>query len=198
MENNNKNIEEKKPMPKWLIYGLFILKFIAGLVLIYWTIYMTMQSDVGEDDDNAFLSTYHNVDRDMNKLIIGNKVFASKYNIKFKFNDEEIIGLTYDDIYLSQRVIADRKIRKNILKVGENTFIVEIQDKNGNLIKNKNIEILVTKTTNHKEDVKLLYKNEDTKKFDIKSIGYWNITGTVEVDGSKGTFYIKTNAHNKK
>jgi len=198
MKNQNHNIEENKPMPKWLIYGLFVLKFIAGLALIYWTVYMTFQSDVGQDDDNAFLSTYHNVDRDMNKLIIGNQIFDSKYNIKFQFNDEEIIGLTYKDIYLSQRVIAERKIRKNILKVGDNTFSIHIQDKNGNVISEKDIEILITKTTNHLEDVKLNYKNEDTKKFQIKSIGYWNITGTVEVDGIKGTFYIKTNAHNKK
>ena len=195
---NNINTTHNKPMPKWLIYSLFILKFIIGLVLIYWTIYMTMQSDVGADEDNAFLSTYHNVDRDMNKMIIGNNLFNSKYNIKFQFNDEEIIGLTYNDVYLSQRVIAKRTIRKNILKVGDNSFTIDIQDKNGNTIKNKLIEILVTKTTNHLEDVKLSFKNEDRKDFQIKSIGYWNITGTVEVNGDIGTFYIKTNAHNRK
>ncbi len=53
MENNTQN----KPMPKWLIYSLFIIKFLLGLGLIYWTIYVTLQSNVGEDDDHAFLST---------------------------------------------------------------------------------------------------------------------------------------------
>ena len=191
-----KNNTEKKPMPKWLIYSLFLLKFVLGLGLIYWTIYMTMQSDVGADDDNAFLSTYHNVDRDFNQIITNNNLFESKYNLKFEINNETIIGLSYNDIYLSQRVIAERKIRKNILKVGDNIFTVKVQDKNGNEIKNKNINVLVTKTTNHLEDVKLEFSNDDIKKFKIKSKGYWNITGTVEVDGIKGTFYIKTNAKN--
>jgi len=193
----NNNIE-KKPMPKWLIYGLFILKFIAGLILIYWTVYMTFKSDVGQDEDNAFLSTYHHVDRDFNQIITNNNTFESLYNIKFKFNNQEVIGLSYKDIYLSQRVIANRSIRKNILKEINNSFSVYIQDKQGNIIKNKQVDILITKTTNHTEDVKLNFKNEDTKEFEIKSIGYWNITGTVEVDGKKGIFYIKTNAHNQK
>lgn len=194
MKNNN--IKENKPLPKWLIYTLFIIKFIGSLTLIYWTVYMTLTADVGEDKDNAFLSNYHHVDRDMNKIVNGNEEFQSKYNIKFKLNDQEIIGLTYTDIYLPQRLIAKRKIRKNILKVGKNIFTIQIQDKNGNLIKNKKIDILVTKASTHLEDVKLSYNNEDTKKFNIKSIGYWNITGTVEVNGNKGTFYIKTNAYN--
>lgn len=187
---------EKKPMPKWLIYGLFILKFILGLGLIYWTIYTTLQSNVGEDDDNAFLSTYQNVDSNFNKIVNNNSIFESKYNIKFEFNDETIVGLSYKDIFLSQRAIQNRKIRKNILKVGNNSFTIKVQDKDGNEITNKKIDILVTKSTNHLEDVSLVFNNTDTKDFKINSIGYWNITGTINVDGMIGTFYIKTNAKN--
>jgi len=184
---------EKKPMPKWLIYTLFILKFVLGLVLIWWTVYMTFQSDVGKDDDNAFLSDYHHIDDNYNKLIKQNNEFNSKYNVKFVFNNEEIYGLTHQDVYLSQRVIQERKIRKDIINVGKNKFSVYIQDKEGNKITNNKIEILVTKNTTHTEDVKLLFTNEETKTFEIFSKGYWNITGTVEVNGSKGYFYIKTN-----
>lgn len=181
-------------MPKWLIYSLFILKFILGLALIYWTVYMTLQSDVGKDDDNAFLSDYHQVDKDFNKMVAQNNSFESKYNIKFVLNDEQIVGLSYDDVFLSQRVIKDRKIRKNILKIGKNSFTILVQDKDGNNIKDKKIDILVTKAVTHEYDVKLNFKNEDTKEFDITSIGYWNITGTVEVSNEKGHFFIKTNA----
>lgn len=187
------NIEEKKPMPKWLIYTLFILKFVLGLALIWWTVYMTLQSDVGKDDDNAFLSDYHHIDDNYNKLIEQNNEFNSKYNVKFVFNNEVIYGLTHQDVYLSQRVIQARKIRKDIINVGENKFSVFIQDKAGNMITQNNIEILVTKNTTHTEDVKLHFTNEDTKIFEIGSKGYWNITGTVETNGSKGYFYIKTN-----
>ena len=188
-----KKSQENKPMPKWLIYTLFILKFALGLVLIWWTVYMTLQSDVGKDDDNAFLSSYHNIDDNYNKIIEQNNEFNSKYNVKFVFNNEEIIGLTHQDVYLSQRIIQERKIRKDIINVGENKFSVFIQDKNGNQVTNNNIEILVTKNTTHAEDVKLYFKNEESKTFEIGSKGYWNITGSVEVNGSKGYFYIKTN-----
>jgi len=184
---------EKKPMPKWLVYTLFIAKFVLSLALIWWTIFMTMQSDVGQDEDNAFLSDYKHIDDNYNKLIEQNNEFNSKYNVKFVFNNEEIYGLTHKDVYLSQRIIQDRKIRKDMINVGENTFSVYIQDKKGNTITQNNIEILVTKNTTHAEDVTLTFVNEETKTFNIGSKGYWNITGTVETNGSKGYFYIKTN-----
>lgn len=180
-------------MPKWLVYTLFIGKFALSLLLIWWTIYMTLQSDVGQDDDNAFLSDYKHIDDNYNKIIEQNNEFTSKYNVKFVFNNEEIYGLTHQDVYLSQRVIQDRKIRKNMINVGDNKFSVFIQDKEGNKITENNIEILVTKNTTHAEDVTLIFKNEETKTFPIGSKGYWNITGTVETNGSKGYFYIKTN-----
>ncbi len=190
MENNT----ETKPMPKWLIYNLFILKFILGLGLIYWTIYMTLQSDVGKDEDNAFLSSYHDVDRNFNDIVKANQNFELKYNVKFDFNNQTLVGLSYSDIFLAQRAIQERKIRKHILKVGENSFTVLVQDKSGNIVKNKIVDMLITKSTNHTEDVKLLFTNVDNKKFNIESIGYWNITGTILIGNDKGTFYIKTNA----
>lgn len=186
--------EDKRLMRKEYVYILFVLKFLLGIALIYWTIATTLTSDVGKDADNAFLSTYRDVDRDFNKLMLQNKSFESKYNIKFVFNNQEIFGLSHEDVFLSQRAVQARTIRKDLVNVGKNNFSVFIQDKQGNVISNKYINILVTKNTTHAEDVKLKYKNEDTKTFDINSIGYWNITGSVEVDGEKGFFYIKTNA----
>lgn len=188
------NKKENKPMPKWLVYTLFILKFMLSIALIFWTVYMTLQSDVGKDDDNAFLSNQHDVDDNYNKIMEQNNEFNSKYNVKFVFNDEEIIGLSHSDIYLSQRVIKERKIRKNMLHIGKNSVKVYIQDKNANEIKESKVDILVTKNTTHAEDVTLNLTNEISKEFEIQSFGYWNITGTVEVNGSKGSFYIKTNA----
>jgi len=188
------NKKENKPMPKWLVYTLFILKFMLSIALIFWTVYMTLQSDVGKDDDNAFLSNQHDVDDNYNKIMEQNNEFNSKYNVKFVFNDEEIIGLSHSDIYLSQRVIKERKIRKNMLHIGKNSVKVYIQDKNANKIKESKVDILVTKNTTHAEDVTLNLTNEISKEFEIQSFGYWNITGTVEVNGSIGSFYIKTNA----
>ena len=177
---------------KW-IYLKFSIIFFFTLGMIVWTIMETAKAGVGLDDDNAFLSDYHNVDRNFNIMVAQNNSFESKYNIKFLFNEEEIVGLSYDDVFLAQRVIQDRKIRKNMIKIGKNRFTVLIQDKNGNSISDKKVEILVTKAVTHKHDVKLAF-SEDTKEFPIDSIGYWNITGTVEVGKEKGHFFIKTNA----
>jgi len=188
------NRVEAKPMSKWLIYSLFILKFLLGLYLIYWTVYMTLQSDVGTDNDNAFLSNYHAVDDNYNQMTIDNAKFASKYNIKFDLNGHEIVGLSYEDIFLPQRSVQERKTRKNILKVGENNFNVLVQDKAGNMVKDAKIKMLVTRATNHTQDVHLDFLEGNKQKFTIQSKGYWNITGTVEVGDDIGRFYIKTNA----
>jgi len=193
-----KENKEWKPMPKWLIYTLFILKFLFGLALIYWTIYMTMSSDVGKDDDNAFLSTYQNVDDNFNTISKNNIDFNHKYNVKIGINNTTIDGLTYNDVFLSQRAMINKKDRKNILNVGDNIFTIVIEDKNGNKIENKNVNILVTRSTNHTEDIKLSIQNNQTsQKFEIKSKGYWNITGTISINEDSGTFYIKTNANLK-
>ncbi len=183
-----------KPMSKPLLYAIFILKFLFGLGLIAWTITMTLSSDVGEDEDNAFLSSYHNVDDNFNKMVNDNYNFEDKYNLKLFFNNEIIEELTIKDVFLSQRVIKERKIRKNILKIGNNTFKYSITTKDGKEVKNAKINMLVTMTTNHIHDKKLDFKDKNIETFDLKIKSYWNITGTIEIGDDKGSFFIKTNS----
>ncbi len=184
----------KKPMNKWLLYTIFVAKFVSGLGLIIWTVYMTMQAGVGKDDDNSFLSTYHNIDNNYNDIVLSNARLNSKYYIEFKFNDEVIKGITHEDVFLAQRAISQRKIRKNILKPGTNNFEVKITDKDGNCIKNVKTNMLVTMATTHENDKRLEFKNGKSDSFELKQIGYWNITGTIEIGKEKGFFFIKTNA----
>ena len=184
-------MEEKRDK---YIYLKFSIIFFISLAMIIWTIMQTAKAGVGLDDDNAFLSNYHNVDQNFNKIVAGNNRFEQKFNIKFQLNDGTIYGLSYEDVFLAQRAIQLRKERKDIIHIGDNKFTVLIQDKNGNEIKDKKVHMLVTKATTHEHDVKLEFNNEDTKKFKIDSIGYWNITGTVEAGGEKGYFFIKTNS----
>jgi hypothetical protein len=181
-----------KPMSKPLIYGLFIVKFLFGLTLIIWTVMMTLSSDAGEDDDNAFLTTYHKVDDNFNNMVISNTNFENKYNLKFYLNNKIIDGLTLKDVFLGQRIIKERKIRKNILKLGENIFKYELFAKDGTKIKNVELSMMVTMTTNHTFDKKLNFKQK-IETFNISKKGYWNITGTINVGNDKGYFFIKTN-----
>ncbi len=182
-----------KPMSKPLLYGIFIVKFFFGLGLIIWTVMMTLSSDVGEDDDNAFLSTYHKVDDNFNKMTIDNMKFGNKYNIKLELNNEILYGLDMQDVFLSQRAIKKRKNRKNIIKVGDNTFKYAVQTKDGKEIENVKLTMLVTMATNHTYDKNLEFKN-NTEIFNVAKKGYWNITGTIEIGDDKGYFFIKTNA----
>ena len=167
---------------------------LGTLAMIIWTTVMAMKAGAGLDEDSAFLSNYHTVDKDFNKIMKSNRAFESKYNIKFIFNNNEIIGLTYKDIYLGQRSIAKRKSRKNLLNIGKNNLTILIQDKHGKTIKNKTIDLLLTQAITHDNDIKLNFKNEDKKKFDIEALGYWNITGVITIGDNNGYFYIKTNA----
>jgi hypothetical protein len=181
-------------MRKEYVYALFIIKFLLGLALIYWTIATTMSSDVGTDDDNAFLSTYKDVDFNFNKIHQSNQEFSKKYNIKFDFNGYEIVGLSIEDVFLAQRAIQARETRKDMLQIGQNNFAVYIQDKQGNEINSKDVKILISRATNNEQNINLKLSNEDTTSFQLDALGGWNITGTVEVGEDIGYFYIKTNA----
>jgi len=181
-------------MNKFLLYSLFIIKFLFGLGLIIWTIMMTMSSDVGEDVDNAFLSTYHNVDRQFNDMVISNAKFENKYDIKFSFNDKIVSGLIVKDVFLSQRVIKKRTNNKNLLKLGKNNLKYVVTSKDGQNISNVKLNMLVTMTTNHIYDKTLNFDNKTLESFEIAKQGYWNITGIIEIGEDKGYFFIKTNA----
>lgn len=175
------------------IYIKFAIIFFFTLGMIVWTIMQTVKAGVGLDNDNAFLSTYHDVDRDFNKMNINNIKFSNKYDIVFDFNNNIVNGLTIEDVFLSQRVIKDRTLRKNMINKGDNNFRVKVYDKNKNLVDNVTVDMVVTKSTTHDFDTKLVFKNNDLKKFVVDSVGFWNITGTVNIGELKGYFYIKTN-----
>ena len=180
-------------MSKPLLYGIFIVKFLFGLALIGWTLMVVMSSDVGLDDDNAFLSTYHHVDRNFNGMVNSNIKFENKYNLKFYLNNEVIDGLTVKDVFLSQRVIKNRKNRKNILKIGNNHFSYTLTTKDKKEVDDVKMDMLITMTTNHIYDKRLDFKKK-TEIFNIDKQGYWNITGSIEIGDDKGYFFIKTNA----
>ena len=181
-------------MSRPLLYTIFILKFLLGIGLIVWTVMMTLSSDVGQDDDNAFLSTYHKVDDNFNDMVISNFAFDDKYNLRFTLNNDELDGITLKDAFLGQRSIKERKIRRDILNIGKNTFKYKLTTKDGKEVLNAKLTMVVTMTTNHIHDKTLEFKNKYVETFDVQKKGYWNITGTIEVGTNKGYFFIKTNA----
>ncbi len=187
--------KEKAKLSKRTIYTIFLAKFVFSLALIFWTVKMTLGAGVGLDDDNTFFSTYHHVDDNYNKIIQQNTDFANKYDIEISINNDIINSLTYNDIYLSQRAIKDRKDRKNMLNVGKNSIFISVMDKETkHIIKDINSTVIVTIPSTHKLDQTIHLDSEKPTLFDIPKKSFWNIMGSIEIGQDKGYFYIKTNA----
>jgi hypothetical protein len=186
----------KKPLTKRTIYTIFLAKFAFSLALIFWTIKMTLGAGVGLDDDNTFMSSYHNIDDNYNKIVAQNDKFNEKYLYSLAINGVDIGELNYKDIYLSQRVIKKRTNRKNILTLNDNTLVLTVIDKKSKeIIKNIDATIVFTMPSSHSldETIKITQANKQYN-VNIKKITYWNIMGSVKVDNFEGHFYIKTNA----
>ena len=183
-------------MSKRTTYIIFLAKFTLSLFLIFWTIKMTLTAGVGTDDDNSFLSNYHEVDKNYNKIMSDNINFTNKYDTIIKINNALINEMSYKDIYLSQRAIHDRKNRKNILKLLNNTISISIVDKKTKkLIKNIDANIVFTRPSTHNGDVKIQLNNsKEIKNFKINKSAYWNIMGNVKIGKDEGNFFIKTNS----
>jgi hypothetical protein len=183
-------------MSKRTLYAIFIGKFLFSIALIAWTITMTLGAGVGKDNDNTFMSYYHDVDDNFNNIMINNQNFQAKYTVDLKINSFVVNELTYDDIYLSQRVIQNRKTRKDILQLGENNITITIKDKlTQKEIKNIEAKVLFTMPSTHdfNQEVNLTSSGE-TKALQLGKKSYWNIMGKINVGNDTGNFYIKTNA----
>jgi hypothetical protein len=175
---------------------LFIGLFTFTLGMIIWTISSAVKTPVHED--KTFLDSYQNVDKNFNEMLEQNEVFKQKYQFSIKINQQSF-GLTTEDIFYSRRVLEERSLHKDLLKKGANTIVISIMNKNGQYVKDATIQFRVTKATNNKADMNFSNDNVTADVFEslvnIPIQGNWNITGTVSTpDGSKGYFYIKTNA----
>ncbi len=135
--------------------------FIIGLVFFaigmgIWTITTAIENPV--ELDNSYMMNYHQLDKDINKIIESGKKFDKKYRFKL--------------------------ITKT-LKEGENTLLIEVSDKKGNIIQNANIDILVTRPETTKFDKKLKASFKDGKyiaKVKLEKKGRWNIIVRVKID----------------
>lgn len=184
-------------MTKRTVYTLFILKFLFSLLLIFWTIKMTMSADIFSDIDKSFLSTFSDVDINYNNMNESNILFNKKFDVKIIINDFTIDKLSFQDIYLSRRVITKRDTFKNILKYnGKNNITIVVMDKNTNkVIDNIETNIILTRPSTNKDDMKIKIDKLNQKiSFNIDKKSYWNIIGTIKVDTLEGHFYYKTNS----
>lgn len=180
----------------WPLFFIGIFSFAFSMIV--WTI--NSASKVPVHKDESFLSSYHDVDRDYNKIATSNVDFEKKYDFKVLINKKEF-PLTYKDMFLAQRAIELKSDHKDIFRLGDNNIEVLISEKNKNdILENLNIELVVTVPTNDSHTVNL-----NSKQFTYSASGYdttfelpykgnWNITGKFTINGDTGYFYIKSNA----
>ncbi len=128
--------------------------FIIGLVLFtvgmgVWTVMTAINNPV--EMDNSYMRNYHQVDADINMIIAKGKAFDKRYDLEL--------------------------LSKN-LKEGENTLVISIKDKNGNVVKGMKVDILVTRpeTTKLDKNLKAVFDGEYYKaKVVLDKKGRWNI-----------------------
>jgi hypothetical protein len=175
---------------------LFIGIFSFTLYMIIWTIYNSTQSPVYQDQ--SFLNSYQNVDGNFNEIAFSNQNFLEKYDFELKVN-EQTFGLSYEDIFYSQRVIEAKSEHKNALNIENNQISITIKDKvTKQVISNAKISVRVMIPTNNDNDLDL----EDFKfsndiystTFSLPNKGNYNITGVISIDNNKGYIFLKTNA----
>ncbi len=174
----------------------FIILFVYVMSKIVWTIYSAMQSPVYKDE--SFLNTYHNVDENYNNIAFSNENFLKNYDFELKLNDE-IFGLTFEDIKYSQRVLEKKSTHKNILNTKNNTLVITIVDKKSKKpVDNAKIELRIMTPTYNKNDYDFNdfnYSNGSyNKEFSLPHIGNFNLTGKVIIENQTGYIFIKTNA----
>lgn len=180
----------------WPLFFIGIFSFVFSMIV--WTIYSA--SKVPVHNDMSFLSTYHDIDRDYNKMAFSNVEFEKKYDFKISINDKEF-PLTYKDMFLAQRAIELKSNHKDLFKMGENNVKIFISNKDGEKTLNGlNIKLVVTVPTNDNYSINLTsdnFKLEDNgylASFKLPYKGNWNITGKFIIDNNTGYFYIKSNA----
>lgn len=180
----------------WPLLFISIFSFTLGMII--WTIMSAIKVPVHEDE--AFLKSYHDLDRDFNSIMESNQKFRDKYDFSIIVNKKEF-DLVMSDMFLAQRAIEEKSQHKDIFNNGkDNKIVVYVKDKNGIEQNNVEISFRVSRPTNHhstmdftNEDFKLV-NNKYNLEVNLPLKGNWNITGTFKIGSDVGYLFIKSNA----
>ncbi|NOZ90862.1 MAG: hypothetical protein GXO60_06230 [Epsilonproteobacteria bacterium] len=181
----------------WLLFFFVIFGFTFGMII--WTVKSAVNTPVYED--KSFLSSYHIVDDDYNKMMEDNKQFKQNYDVLFDINSHKV-GLEVSDVFLGQRSLKKEHKHRGFLNVGKNSITISVVDKNSSsVVKNAKIELLLTRAIKDNGDLDIKsFEFQDGKYKTIAMVpikGHWNLTGKISVGNQVGYFFIKTNTSKK-
>lgn len=169
--------------------------FFGTLGMIVWTVVSTVNTPVHEDD--VFFGNYGSMDEKFNKIVSENRKINSLYEIEFEINSNKR-GLEFGDIFHSRRALEQNNPNANMLLVGENVVLVAIKDRQSSAIKDAKIDIKISRATNKNSDIfienlKLDSADRYVARIKINSVGNWNISARVDINGTIGYLFLKTN-----
>lgn len=179
----------------WPLLFISIFSFTLGMII--WTIMSAIKVPVHEDE--AFLISYHDLDRDFNDVVESNNKFKAKYDFKILINKKEF-DLVMSDMFLSQRAIEKKSKHKDIFNKGKNIISISVKDKNGIVQNNIEISLRISRATNHNNTMDFTdneFKSSNNKfdlEVDLPLKGNWNVTGNFKIGSDMGYIFIKSNA----
>lgn len=180
----------------WPLFFIGIFSFVFAMIV--WTIMSASKVPINKDE--TFMSSYYDVDQNYNKIVASNFNFEKKYDFKLTINNNEF-PLTFNDMFLAQRVIEEKSNHKDIFKLGQNEIKFSVKDRiNGNQIDSLDIKIRVSRPTSHDNTQDYTIDNfiKENAIYKLNTNlplkGNWNITGQVKIGNDIGYFYIKSNA----
>lgn len=184
-----------KKLNLWPLFFIGIFSFVFGMII--WTIVKSSEAKITED--YSFLKKYQEVDTSYDDIINSNKKFLEKYSFSLKINDKTL-PLTLEDIKYSQRVLEKISTHKDLFRVGNNDFILNVIDIKNRQNQNITVNLKIEKSTNEADNIMLNNSNFSNENgnfksiVNIKDINNWHITGTIKVNDDTGYIFIKTNA----
>lgn len=189
MQNPKKGIQKYH---LWLLFFFAIFGFTFSMII--WTVKSAVETPVY--DDRSFMSSYHDVDDNFNKIILENHEFNSRYDTKVTINGRTV-GMEMSDLLYGQRSLEKKSKNQEMLLLGENAISVTITDKKSNAIVNDaNVSFQITRAIEDMYDINLnqfeLADGVYSSTAKIEMIGYWNIIGKIMIGGDTGYLYIKT------
>lgn len=188
-------MEQTKKRNLWPLFFIGIFMFTFSMII--WTIMSSKKINIEEDE--SFMQKYQDIDANYNNIMISNMRFLSKYDFVLTLNGKEF-PLSIEDIKYSQRVLKEKSLHKDILKIGENNLTINVIDKKTKEVQNLDFNIKITKSNTKADDIFLktdsFNKNDEnySSSFKIKDENNWNITGTISTKDEIGYIFIKTNA----
>ena len=155
------------------IWPVMIALAIFGVVLLsYWTIKQTFKADLTESD--MFMSTYQNVNDDINDII----------NKKIAFNKNYTIVIDSFDL-------------------GKNGYVrYKLTDKNGKSVDDANLSLVFSRPSNDAKDLKA--KPSGVKdgiysfEVNLPKEGRWDLMLFVKVGDKERYYNLKTDTRSKK